>query len=74
MIKYYKQYKEINVIPFEITKEEARKTLEGYWIEDAMKDIFENDRQFRLFTPFSTVWTKDENGKVPMAGFYGVCM
>lgn len=72
-MKYFKQYKEINATPFEITKEEARKTLEGYWIEDAVKDIFENDRQFRLFTPFSTVWTKDENGKVPMAGFYGIC-
>lgn len=72
-MKYFKQYKEINAIPFEITKEEARKTLEGYWIEDAVKDIFENDRQFRLFTPFSTVWTKDENGKVPMADFYGIC-
>lgn len=73
-MRYFKQYKEINTTPFEITKEEARKTLEGYWIEDAVKDIFENDRQFRLFTPFSTVWTKDENGKVPMAGFYGICM
>lgn len=73
-MRYFKQYKEINATPFEITKEEARKTLEGYWIEDAVKDIFENDRQFRLFTPFSTVWTKDENGKVPMAGFYGICM
>lgn len=73
-MRYYKQYKEINATPFGITKEEARKTLEGYWIEDAVKDIFENDRQFRLFTPFFTVWTKDENGKVPMAGFYGICM
>ena len=71
-MKYFKQYKEVNTIPFEITKEEARKTLEGYWIEDAVNDIFENDRQFRLFTPFSTVWTMDENGKVPMAGFYGI--
>lgn len=71
-MKYFKQYKEINAIPFEITKEEARKTLEGYWIEDAVNDIFENDRQFRLFTSFSTVWTMDENGKVPMAGFYGI--
>lgn len=71
-MRYYKQYKEINATPFEITKEEARKTLEGHWIEDAVKDIFENDRQFRLFTPFSTVWTMDENGKVPMAGFYGI--
>lgn len=72
-MKYFKQYKEINAIPFEITKEEARKTLEGYWIEDAVKNIFENDRQFRLFTPFSTVWTMDENGNISMAGFYGIC-
>jgi len=72
-MRYYKQYKEINATPFEITKEEARETLESYWIEDAINDMFENDRQFRLFTPFSTVWTKDENGKVPMSGFYGIC-
>lgn len=72
MMRYYKQYKEINATPFEIAKEEARKTLEGYWIKDAVKDIFENDRQFRLFTPFSTVWTMDENGNIPMAGFYGI--
>lgn len=71
-MKYFKQYKEINATPFEITKEEARKTLKGYWVEDAVKDIFENDRQFRLFTPFSTVWTMNENGTVPMAGFYGI--
>ena len=73
MMRYFKQYKEINATPFEITKEEARKTLEGYWIEDAINDMFENDKQFRLFTPFSTVWTMDEKGKVPMAGFYGIC-
>lgn len=71
-MKYFKQYKEINAIPFEITKEEARKTLEGYWIKDAINDMFENDRQFRLFTPFSTVWAMDENGNIPMAGFYGI--
>ena len=72
-MRYFKQHKEINATPFEITKEEARKTLEGYWIEDAINDMFENDRQFRLFTPFSTVWTMDENGNIPIAGFYGIC-
>lgn len=71
-MRYFKQYKEINATPFEITKEEARKTLTGYWIEDAVNDMFENDRQFRLFTPFSIVWTMVENGNVPMAGFYGI--
>lgn len=72
-MRYYKQYKEINATPFEIAKEEARKTLEGYWIKDAVNDMFENNRQFRLFTPFSTIWTMDENGNIPMAGFYGIC-
>lgn len=72
MMRYYKQYKEINATPFEIAKEEARKTLEGYWIKDAVNDMFENNRQFRLFTPFSIVWTMDENGNIPMAGFYGI--
>lgn len=54
-MRYFKKYKEINATPFEITKKQARKTLEGYWNEEAVNDIFENNRQFRLFTSFSIV-------------------
>lgn len=71
-MKYYKKYKEQNATAFEITKEEAKGTLNGWWHEDAVNDIFENERQFRLYTPYADVWTKGDNGMVPMPGFYGV--
>ena len=69
-MKYFKQYKgeeEINVI----TKEQARKTLSGHWDEEMLNDIFDNEKAFRLFTPFSEVWTMTDDGLIPMAGFYG---
>lgn len=37
-----------------------------------LDDIFDNDRGFRLETSYSVVWTKNEKGQVPMAGFYGI--
>ena len=72
-MKYIKQYEEANAKPFEVSKEEARRTLEGYWKPEALDDIFDNEKEFRLFSKFATVWTQTENGLVPMAGFYGVC-
>lgn len=71
-MKYMKQYKEIGAKPFEIPKEEARLGLCGYWVEEALDDIFDNERAFRLFTPVAEYWTVDEEGLVPMAGFYGI--
>lgn len=70
---YWKMYKEDGATSFEITKDEAKRTLEGYWDEGALNDIFENEKPFRLYTPFAEVETKTENGMMPMAGFYGVC-
>lgn len=71
-MKYFKQRKEPEAKEFEITKEEARSTLEGFWKDDALNDIFDNKKGFRLFTPYADVWTVDDKGLVPMAGFYGI--
>ena len=71
-MKYYKMYKGTQFAPQEVTKENARKTLEGYYKKEALDDIFNNDREFRLATSYSVVWTKNEKGQVPMAGFYGI--
>lgn len=71
-MKYFKKYKEANAMTTEITKEEARHTLEGWWTDESLEDIFINERQFRLYTPFCTIWTQDEDGSAPMPGFYGI--
>ena len=72
-MKYYKQYKEANAEVCEITKSDARRTLEGWWREDFLDDIFKNEKQFRLYTGYAHVWTQAENGLTPVAGFIGVC-
>ena len=72
-MKYYKIYEEVNAKPFEISKDEARRTLEGYWKPEALDDIFDNEKSFRLFNKFSTVWTQTEEGLEPAPNFYGVC-
>ena len=72
MMRYFKEYKKDGATAFEITKEKARQTLEGYWKEEALDDIFNNEKPFRLFTPFSYVWTQTEDGLVPQPGFFGV--
>lgn len=72
MTKYYKTYKNGKGTAQEVPKEEAKKTLEGYWDKKELDRIFDNDIGFRLFTPYAIVWTKNEKGQVPMAGFYGV--
>ena len=70
-IRYYK--KGIQLAPQEVTKDEARETLEGHYKKEAVDDILDNDKAFRLATPDSVIWTKNEQGLVPMAGFYGIC-
>ena len=70
-MKYYKQYKEAGAEPEEVTKEEAKRTLEGWWRQETLDDIFEQDKGFRLYTAYAEVWTKTEDGMIPMAGFYG---
>ncbi len=70
---YFKLYKDKDAKAVEITKEEARKTLDNYWNKESLDDIFDNEKSFRLYTPFAYVWTKTADGAVPMAGFIGVC-
>ena len=71
-MKYFKQYKD-GTEPFEVSKEEARRTLDGHWKPEALDDIFGNDKMFRLWSPFSIVWTQSEDGMIPEPGFTGVC-
>ena len=71
-MKYWKMFKDGRCKVVEITKEEAKKTLTGYWDKKFLNDIFKNDKAFQLDTPYSIIWTENEFGLVPMAGFYGV--
>lgn len=69
---YYKFYKDDLDNVFEITKEEAKHTLEGWWKKEALDEIFNEGKSFRLYTPYAEVWTKNDKGMVAMAGFYGI--
>lgn len=71
-MKYFKRFKEAGAEPIEVTKEDAKHTLEGWWKQESLDDIFENDKGFCLYTAYAEVWTQTDDGKVPMAGFYGV--
>lgn len=70
-MKYMKRFKGKEEV-FEITKEQAKETLFGYWKDNFLDDIFDNNKAFRLDTHFSEVWTVNDDGLVPIAGFYGV--
>ena len=70
-MKYLTKMKGVKDVQ-EITKEEARKHLSGFWRKDALDDIFKNDKAFRLYTPYRDIWTMTDDGKVPVAGFYGI--
>lgn len=70
-MKYYKVYREAGAKAVEISKDEAKRILTGWWKDDFLARIFDEEVPFRLYTPYSEVWTKTEDGRVPMAGFYG---
>ena len=72
-MKYYKMYKEHGAKAFEVSKEEARSTLEGWWKQDVLDRVFEKELVFRLYTPRSEVWTETDEHEVPIAGLYGIC-
>ena len=57
----------------EISKEKAKWLLEGFYKKKAVKQIFDRDMGFRIQTPWREIWTKTDDGMVPMAGFIGVC-
>lgn len=60
---YYTKIKGSDAVR-QVKKEEARRLLTGYWTEGCLRDIFGNDRMFRLWTTFSEVWSKDAEGNV----------
>lgn len=71
-MKYYKQNNSEGE-PREISKADARYFLSGYYKKSFVDEVFEGEQSFRLKTPYSEIWTKTDEGLVPMAGFYGVC-
>lgn len=76
-VRYYKKYKDMDAKAFEITKAEARQTLDGYWDKDSLDHIFNDEVGFRLYTPYAEVWSThtdaDGRTRIAMAGFYGIC-
>ena len=69
-MRYFKQFKGNDEV-IEVTKEEAREKLEGNWQDEFLDEIFGQEKQFRLQTPFSEFWTMTEDGEVPQEGVYG---
>ena len=56
----------------ELTEERARFLLEGCYVKEAVDDLFENKREFQLMTMTRIIWTENDKGLVPMAGFLGI--
>lgn len=55
----------------ELSKEEAKSKLEGCYRQEFLDEIFDSEIGFRLYTPYRDIWTQDDKGRVPIAGFYG---
>lgn len=55
----------------ELTKEQVFCKLDGHYKRKFVKDLIDNEKSFRLFTPYREIWTKTDEGLVPMPGFYG---
>ena len=56
----------------ELTAEEAMDYLMSTYKKNEVKRLFKESISFRLITPYREIWTKDDQGRVPMAGFYGI--
>ena len=50
----------------------ARFLLEGCYIKEAVDDVMDNNKGFRLQTMTRVIWTQTDDGLVPIAGFYGI--
>ena len=70
-MKYYSQVKGEKEVE-ELTKERTRELLARCYKEEAVNDWIDNEKAFRIQTMFRTIWT-DNNGLVPMPGFFGIC-
>lgn len=71
-MKYYTK-KHTDTEPTEITKDKAIWYLEGTYKKEAIEEAVADGKAFRLNTPYRDVWTKGEDGRVPMPGLYGIC-
>ena len=56
----------------ELSKEKARNLLAECYKEEAVDEIIDNEKAFRLETMTRVIWT-EKDGLAPMAGLYGVC-
>lgn len=58
-MNYYFKYKAENEVE-QISKERAKEMLTGWWKDEYLNDLFENNKPFRSWTAFVEVWTDDE--------------
>lgn len=71
-MKYFKQIRDCEPVnKKEITAEEARDLLSAWWKKDYIEKLIDDEIAFRLYTPFSEIWTQTDAGLVPQPGFYG---
>lgn len=61
--------------PAKIPAKAARILLAATYPEEVVSDVMDNGRAFRLRLddPEEYIWTVDAEGRVPMAGFEGIC-
>lgn len=69
---YYRSAENIKKEKFLIDKEEARKYLSTTYDPEFIDTIIDEGKSFQLYTPYRVIYTED-NGLVPMPGFYGIC-
>lgn len=55
----------------ELTAERARFCLKGQYKDDFVDEIIDKKQGFRLRTAYREIWTKTDDGLVPIAGWYG---
>lgn len=61
-MKYYTKIRDTEKVR-QVTADEARRLLTGYWKEECLDDIFGGGRRFKLWTAYSEVWTVDDRGR-----------
>ncbi len=44
----------------EIPKEKAMEILEGWWNQPLIQDIFTHNKLFKLYTPFSVIYSENK--------------
>ena len=69
-MKYFSVIHETGKVE-ELTAEEARFCLKGQYKGAFVDEIIDTEQGFRLRTRYRDIWTKTDEGLVPIAGFYG---